>query len=60
MLELYLDSYTFDEDTEDYMSLAPLFVSDLDAGHGPNWQDMRLAGPFLPWVDSGRSAEVSI
>ncbi|CAE7277194.1 unnamed protein product [Symbiodinium pilosum] len=31
-LEVYLDSYTFDEDTEDYMPLSPLFVGDSDAG----------------------------
>ena len=31
-LELDLDSYAFEEDTEDYVSLGPLFVSDSDAG----------------------------
>ena len=31
-LELDLDSYTFEEDMDDYVSLGPMFVSDSDAG----------------------------
>jgi len=54
-LELDLDSYAFEEDTEDYVSLGPLFVSDSDAGEnllsfkfelvsGHDWNRLMMCG----------------
>ena len=48
-LEVYLDSYTFDEDTEDYMPLSPLFVGDSDAGSGLK-QQTRVSSLFCQLV----------